>query len=497
MRRPPVNAETLRCHLRRIEPPRDLLALRRAVAAHDHGVMLESIAGGRFSCYATAPVRIAATTWDDAVDPFMLLADYARPWATLNDAPALPFAGGWIGFFGYECGRFVEPTGSWWRSWQPFPLAQWGLYDTVLIHDKARDEWIIAALDLPARLHAWPRPPARERLLAMEAFVRGAPDTAEAALPMHEPAAAGAWDWTEAEYCRRAERAIERIRAGDVFQVNLTHRFAAQISEPAVDLYDRLCRTNPAAYAAFLSVARPSRSMGARGAEDSASRDGPGAILSSSPELLVELRGDQVVTRPIKGTRPRTGMSARDAAARRELAASPKERAELNMIVDLERNDLGRVCRFGSVRVVHEGEIEAHPTVFHRTATVAGQLRPDCDAFDLLRAVFPGGSVTGAPKVQATKIIAELEDRPRGPYCGAIGWIGVNGDMCLNLAIRTMTVCAGEAALQAGGGIVADSDPAAEYRETMAKAAGMMAALGAAAQAPAAAEFQLAHAGTP
>src|SRR5262249_36764623 len=161
------------------------------------------------------------------------------------------------------------------------------------------------------------------------------------------------------------------------------------------------------------------------------------AVLSSSPELFLDLRGRRIVTRPIKGTRPRGASAAEDAAARDELASSAKDAAELAMIVDLERNDLGRVCRYGSVQVEDGGSIETLPTVFHRVATVSGELRPECDAIDLLRATFPGGSITGAPKVRAMQIIDELEKSPRGPYCGAIGYIGFSGDMMLNLAIRT------------------------------------------------------------
>jgi len=212
-------------------------------------------------------------------------------------------------------------------------------------------------------------------------------------------------------------------------------------------------------------------------------REGPGgspvAILSSSPELFLDLRDGHVVTRPIKGTRPRTGDPRIDAMARRELAESEKDRAELTMIVDLLRNDLGRVCSFRTVQVRDPGEIEEHPTVYHRVATIEGDLKTGLGWSDLLRAAFPGGSVTGAPKIRAMQIIRELEPTPRGIYCGSIGWIGLDGAMSLNLAIRTIVQRGDVVHLYAGGGIVAQSTPDGEYAETLAKLRGMLRALNA------------------
>ena len=192
----------------------------------------------------------------------------------------------------------------------------------------------------------------------------------------------------------------------------------------------------------------------------------------------MELRGDHVTTRPIKGTRPRGGSAREDETLRRALAESEKDAAELNMIVDLLRNDLGRVCSFGSVRVVDPGEIETHPTVFHRVATIEGRLTPGRGWAGLLRASFPGGSITGAPKIRAMQIIDELEPTRRTAYCGAIGMIGLDGSMSLSVAIRTMIQAGGSVHLHAGGAIVADSQPEEEYREILAKARGMFAALG-------------------
>ena len=264
---------------------------------------------------------------------------------------------------------------------------------------------------------------------------------------------------TRAAYLAAVERAIDYIRAGDVFQVNLSQRFSAALREPAEAIYQRLTERSPAHYGALLDF-------------------GDYALICNSPELFLRVTPDRsthlrrVITRPIKGTRPNArGMEA-------ELRDSIKDTAELNMIVDLERNDLGRVCRIGSVKVTQPRTIESHPTVFHGVATVEGTLRDDVSFVDLLRATFPGGSITGAPKIRAMQIIEELEPLRRGPYCGAIGYLDSDGNIEFNVAIRTMIASAGQIHIPVGGGIVADSDPAAEYDETLVKAQAMFAALG-------------------
>jgi para-aminobenzoate synthetase component 1 len=263
---------------------------------------------------------------------------------------------------------------------------------------------------------------------------------------------------TREAYHRAVERAIEYIGAGDVFQVNLSQRFTAQFIGHPGKLYATLRRRSPALYGACLDF-------------------GDHSLLCNSPELFLEVTPQpdgsrKVITRPIKGTRPRVP------GADAELRDSIKDQAELNMIVDLERNDLGRVCEIGSVKVTQPRVIEAHPTVYHGAATIEGILRPDVTFVDLLRATFPGGSVTGAPKIRAMEIIEELEPTRRGPYCGAIGYIAADGSMQFNVAIRTMIVKNGLVHIPVGGGIVADSEPAAEYDETLVKARAMFDALG-------------------
>jgi len=260
--------------------------------------------------------------------------------------------------------------------------------------------------------------------------------------------------FTQAAYETAVQRVIDYIRSGDVFQVNLSQRFTVGLREPAADIYYRLSRDYPAAYGAFLNY-------------------GDYAVISNSPELFLSVDADRrVVTRPIKGTRPiGDGMDT-------ALRDSAKDAAELNMIVDLERNDLGRVCEIGSVRVTEPRTIERHPTVFHGVATIEGRLRGDVSFINLLRATFPSGSVTGAPKIRAMQIIDELEPVRRGPYCGAIGYLAADGSMAFNVAIRTMVIKNGLVHVPVGGGIVADSDPAAEYEETLVKAKAMFASLG-------------------
>jgi para-aminobenzoate synthetase component 1 len=264
---------------------------------------------------------------------------------------------------------------------------------------------------------------------------------------------------TRAEYLRRVERIKDYLAAGDIYQVNLAQRFEAALTEDPLAIYERLRALSPAPFGAYLEL-------------------GGWQILSSSPELLLRVdAGGHARTRPIKGTRPRGPGAADDQRLAAELMASAKDQAELLMIVDLERNDLGRVCRTGSVRVEERQRLETHPTVFHLVATVAGTLAADRDLFDALRAMLPGGSISGVPKIRALQIIDELEPCRRHVYTGALGWLGFDGACALNVAIRTIVTHAGRARYHVGGGIVADSVPESEFEETLAKGRAMHAAL--------------------
>ncbi len=445
--------------------------LRRRIAGDGRGVILETVAPGdefgRYSIFARGAVRRLVLPPGSQANPFVQLAEALRPWRPVEGELDVPLAGGWIGYLPYEAGRFVEPTSGrrGGMEVQSLPASCWLLFDTVLIHDALLDRWVAAAVELPREVAGAARPPIDARLDAMQRLAEEPAAAAQAIGASPVDASEGRWNYTKSAYLEKVHRALEYIRAGDIFQVNLARRLGAASELSPIDLYGRLCAANPAPFAALVPAGRDGRRR-------------PRAVISSSPELFLRVRGREAVTRPIKGTRRRGRTPEDDAAEAAALAASEKDRAELNMIIDLERNDLGRVCEYGSVRVVEEGRIEAHPTVFHRTATIAGRLRLECDAIDLLWATFPGGSITGAPKVRAMQIINELEPDARGAYCGAIGYIGLDGDMELNLAIRTLSLGAGRVDLHVGSGIVADSDPEQEYEELEAKAAGMLAALG-------------------
>jgi para-aminobenzoate synthetase component 1 len=267
--------------------------------------------------------------------------------------------------------------------------------------------------------------------------------------------------WSRARYLEAARRARDYVHAGDVFQVNLSQGFDIDLAEGDAPwpVFARLCTDSPAPHAAFLRL------------------DADHVVMTNSPERFLDVRDGHVEARPIKGTRRRAADPQADAALAAELSASAKDRAENLMIVDLMRNDLSRVCRAGSVSVPRLCELETYANVHHLVSVVEGELDAGRDVFDLLAASFPPGSITGAPKVRAMEIISELEGEPRGPYCGALGWIDGSAAMDLNVMIRTAALRRVDggwrASLRSGGGIVADSDPQAEYEETLTKASAL------------------------
>ena len=264
--------------------------------------------------------------------------------------------------------------------------------------------------------------------------------------------------FTRESFIAAVESAQRYIRAGDIYQVNLTHRLSAPWQRGGWNLFQRLADVSPAPFSAYVDC-------------------GDFQLASSSPELFLHLSNSHIQTRPIKGTRPRSLDAADDARLAYELQTSAKEQAELVMITDLLRNDLGRVCEFGSVQVPDLLRLEKFAQVQHLVSTVEGRLRPDVTHLAALASCFPGGSITGAPKFRAMEIIDELEPLSRGPYCGALGYFGADGAFDLAIAIRIGVLVASELRVHVGGGIVADSDPAAELAETESKAAGWKAAL--------------------
>ncbi|MCO6437190.1 MAG: aminodeoxychorismate synthase component I [Phycisphaerae bacterium] len=376
---------------------------------------------------------------------------------------------GWIGYFAYEAGLGRGDAAPVLHRHSPAKLAHLRFYDTMAVYDRLENRWYAAGIDWPrSSAQSGNRPALRDRLRAQETRLR---NIAERSIPLgHESSSAPPADiesnMSHEAYCRHVARIKGHIEAGDVYQVNLTQRFAIRSQLSHTEAYMRLRNISQPAHGALL-------------VHDDY------AVLSSSPELFLQLDGRRVITRPIKGTRPRTGNPAVDRIHRDELQTCVKERAELVMIVDLMRNDLGRVCRPGSIRVVEAAAIEEHPTVFHQVATIHGHLAEGRGWADLLRATFPPGSVTGAPKIRAMQIIDELEPTPRDVYCGSIGRIGVDGSLSLNVAIRTMIHRRGVFHCYAGGAIVADGVAEREYEEIMTKASGMFRALGAGPQDPA------------
>lgn len=387
-------------------------------------------------------------------DPFTCVENLLRAHAPPSLAGLPPFQGGAAGFTGYEMGRYLERAGAPGLDDMGLPDMAMGVYDQIIAFDlQARRAWImihdLGAKDADARLTRL-----REGLVQ----ARAAPLP-----PVPEEIDAREWraNFSRDEYENAAARVVEYILAGDIFQANIARRFAVSLGAgfDRFGFYRRLRKVNPAPFSAFLEM-------------------GDYAIASSSPERFLRLDDGRIEARPIKGTRPRGQTPEQDAALAAELCASEKDRAENIMIVDLLRNDLSRVCEDHGVEVPGLCALESYASVHHLVSAVTGRLRPGCNAMDALRAAFPGGSITGAPKIRAMQIIAEMEPHRRGPYCGAIGYIGFDGRMDMNIAIRTIAINARQAVFHAGGGIVADSDPHAEYRESLDKARALFTAFG-------------------
>ena len=427
-------------------------------------ILLDSAAGhdrtGRYSYFAADPVRVFEARVPD--DPLPAARGALRACAAEGDPALPPFQGGLAGFIGYDYGRVLERVPAPRSDDLDVPDVLLGLYDWVISWDhQAERAWLVST-GLPAQGADRAERAARRADAVRERLTRPAgtavqrakgegPGPAAAAAPLRS-------NFTRTQYLAAVSRVREYILAGDLFQANISQRFDAPLAGAPFELYCRLRHRSPAPYAAWFDAGRFQ-------------------LMSASPERFLRLDGRRVETRPIKGTRPRSTDPARDAGLAAELSASAKDRAENVMIVDLLRNDLSRVCRPGSVRATELLALEAHPTVFHLVSTVTGELEPACDAFDLLRAAFPGGSITGAPKLRAMEVIAELEPSRRAAYCGSIGYLSVTGDMDTSIVIRTCIATGGRAYFQAGGGIVADSDPAAEYEETLDKARALIESL--------------------
>ncbi len=439
----------------------DLLALHHAQPER-YPFLLQSVAHGteraRYDILFAFPgeklelnSRLRAATLPLTGDDFLENLDHW--WSTLRTPPAaetdLPFHGGWFVYLGYELAAQIEPTLRLITDADAFPTTCAVRVPAAFIRDHARARTFLVAESEQAPLLD---------VMEQDAFSAQPFSPAENILrrPLEEDA--------PPRFLDGVQRVLNYIRAGDVFQVNLSRAWRGELREgvDAARVYARLRRRNPAPFAGLACF-------------------GDRAIISSSPELLVKVREGRVETRPIAGTRPRKhSSSVSDVTESAALLAHPKERAEHIMLIDLERNDLGRVCVPGSVEVNELMTIESYAHVHHIVSSVRGTLRADATPAQVLRAVFPGGTITGCPKVRCMEIIAELEQCARGSYTGSMGYLNRDGSLQMNILIRTLVKQGRNILLRAGGGIVADSIPEKELEETRAKAHGLLLALGAA-----------------
>ena len=456
------------------------LAVYMKLAGGPYSYLLESVVGGeRFGRYSfiglSCAERIEARgrrlrrllrdargadvcLEEHEADPF----EYAREWlkraCTAPLPAALRFGGGLVGYFGYEAVRHIEPRAL--GKEKPDPL---GTPDVLLL---VSDE--LAVVDnvlgkLYLVVYADPRQPgtlskATERLDELRhRLARPLPEAVVLAQPAAEPPLPGPLERTisEPEFLQAVRRAKDDIMAGELMQVQISQRASLPFGAPPLSLYRALRGVNPSPYMYYFDF-------------------GDHHVVGASPEILVRLAGETITVRPIAGTRPRGASAEEDAAIARELLADPKERAEHVMLIDLGRNDVGRVAAPGSVRVTEQMVVERYSHVMHIVSNVEGRIAPGRDALDVLKASFPAGTVTGAPKVRAMQLIDELEPVKRGVYSGAVGYLGFNGDMDVAIAIRTAVLKSGRLHVQAAAGVVADSDPQSEWQETQHKARALL-----------------------
>lgn len=409
---------------------------------------------GRYDILCAQPVATLVTYGDrteitdaagmrcSADDPFDLLRQQLGvPVAAI---PGIPFAGGALGYWGYDLARRMVALPAQAQDAEHLPDMAIGIYDWAIVLDHQ---------EKTARLASQQREPDTAQVLPqILARLQGGSGAPPEAFKVHGRIHS---NFTRAEYETAFDVMQRYLHDGDCYQVNLAQRYAARASGDALQAYLELRRLSPAPYSAYLNLPQAQ-------------------ILSASPECFLQVREGAVETRPIKGTRPRMDDALRDAQVAQELQHSSKDRAENLMIVDLLRNDLSKSCTPGSVQVPRLFKVESYAQVHHLVSTVSGQLAEGQDALSLLRNCFPGGSITGAPKLRAMQIIEQLEPQRRGVYCGAIGYIGYDSNMDSNIAIRTLVYADGVIRFWVGGGIVADSVATAEYQETLDKARAML-----------------------
>ncbi len=437
---------------------------------------LQGGALGRYSYMATDPFsRIRLDKSNPAA--LVQIAETCRRLYQPKLASLPPMQGGWMGWFGYEMGSCFERIPLAAFNEFSLPLGALGLYDVVLSWDHLRDEaWIVSQgwpysdaaerqkhayrrlLQFLAILEQGPRPKSETQAAGWNP--NSNPTTLQRLAPQHATRWSSDWtsNFSSAQFRAAVRACVDYIHAGDVFQVNLSQRLLRRAMSDSRLLYSHLRQRNPTPFSGYADLGRVQ-------------------VLSTSPERFLELSDSQIETRPIKGTRPRLSDPVADAGMGELLRTSKKDRAENVMIVDLLRNDLSRISEPDSLQVSSLCKLEQYSHVWHLVSVIRARLRAELSATDVIQATFPGGSITGAPKIRAMEIIAELEPTVRGPYCGSLGYISFAGDMDLNILIRTVTVCDGWWQVPVGGGIVADSRPDLEEQETWHKAEGILRAV--------------------
>ena len=444
---------------------KDLVTIVDSFEKIDHCVLLDSAANtsqmGRYSYLTANPFLVIKSTGRNV----SIIRDgdeekvIANPWDVLDELiteysyktldSSFPFEGGAIGYWTYDLGRMLEDLPDITNKQYQYPEMSVGFYDWVLVQDHITSSITLVTSDHHPHMSSQDR-----REWVFEILNNKSKNVSKSEL---FNASIGS-NFSVEEYTNSIENVKKYLEEGDIYQANISQRFSGPFEGNPWGLYLKLRTSNPGAFSAYIST--PDLT-----------------ILSSSPELFLSLNGNDIKTRPIKGTNSRGIDFEEDSKFANELVNSIKDQAENIMIVDLMRNDLGKVSSIGSVKVTNLFELEKHPTVWHLVSTIDSILNPRYGPVDLLRQCFPGGSITGAPKIRAMEIIEEIEPDRRGVYCGSIGYIGFNGNMSTNIAIRTMTLEDNVIVFHSGGGIVTDSDPISEYDETIDKAKGLMIAL--------------------
>jgi len=425
---------------------------------------------GRYSFMGSDPFLVLRSRGDkvtlirDGVEevkqgnPFDVLGELLEAYTLDGGMAEVPFLGGAVGYFSYDLCHFIERLPTTAVDDLQLPECYLAFYDAAVAFDHLENRTYLVSTGFPELEESKRKLRAEERLEELRGRVLLCPPP-----PAIEQVNSGKGivlkaNFSHEGYLETVATTREYICAGDIFEVNLSQRLDVDLTIPPYVLYKRLRKINPAPFANYFNF------------------DGV-SIVGASPERFLKVRGDWVETRPIKGTRPRGKTPEEDWELAESLLASVKDRAENMMIVDLERNDIGRVCRYGTVKVTELAILETYPTVFHLTSTVVGQLSEGKSRVDLLKATFPGGSITGAPKVRAMEIIDELEPTRRSVYTGSLGYLSFGGDMDLDIVIRTIIAKDGRAYFQVGGAIVYDSEPEAEYLETLDKSKALIQAL--------------------